>query len=266
MRRPVKIILAGIICSLFPALFSYLGQSSNTLDWMQKNNLLGSGVNIEILKDVCTGISIILTFTLLTVPLICSQINEKSYHKQRDDLIYQWKDIFVISLGSKLDIKNLNMDIRIFVPKVTLKTKMCKIISPRQFKLKFVIRNLDVLARHDTTDELKFEVYPNPEGLVGQCYTQKIMLNDDNLVQTNDVAYNLTPSQINKTKDLKFSLVCPIFNSDNEVISIVAFDSKQDIKFGTADMQKAVENSVLNFSQMLYSRVPELFKKEGGLL
>lgn len=265
MKKPVKIVIVGLLCSLFPALFSYLGQSNNALDWLKRNDLLGSGVSIELLKDICTGVSIFLTFILLTLPLICSQINEQLFRKQRDDLLYQWKDIFVAALSKGLNIKNLNMDIRIFVPKITLKMKIIKIINPSKYKLKFTIRNLNALAGIDTTENLAFEVYPEQEGLVGQCYKNKMMYHDDNLMLTNDVAYNLSQSQIFKTKDLRFSLVCPILNEDNDVVSIVAFDSKQDIKVDNSEMKRTIENSVLNFSQMLHSRVPELFKKEGGL-
>lgn len=131
----------------------------------------------------------------------------------------------------------------------------------KKHKIIFTIRNLEVFAKRDTTDNLELEVYPKPQGLVGLCYSNKMMYHDDNLAFTNDRDYNLSQSQIFKTKDLKFCLVCPIFNSDNEVISILAFDSKQEIKLNDPDVQEAVENSVLNFSQLLHARVPDYLRK-----
>ena len=265
-RDKGKQIFIGIMSSILPVLFTYLGQSNNALDRLKSNNMLGSEVDLEITKDLCMIIGTLLTLLMLTIPLIISKTKEKIYLAERNKLIAQWKTIFIQSLASKLGIKHLSMDIRIFVPKETFLIKLLKIVHSKKYRLQFVIKNIDVLANNDTTENLTLEVYPNPVGLVGQCYASKKMINDDNLSVTNDTSYNLSPAQKLKTKNLKFSLVCPIFGVNEEIISIVALDSNHDIKLINTDVQKAVENSVLNFCQMLYSCVPDLFKKEGGIL
>lgn len=116
------------------------------------------------------------------------------------------------------------------------------------------------------TKGLKFQVCPSEkmQGLVGECYNKGKIVFDDNLKKTNSELYNLTEYQIHKTNDLKFIIVCPVFSEEKEIISIVAFDCKHEIK-----LEKSNDNfinAILNYTQQLYEYVPELMKCEGGIL
>lgn len=133
MKKVKKIIVSGILSFLFTNLLSFLGKS-NILNWLQNKDIIGKNVKIDLIKDIFTVFSIFLTFILLTIPMILSQINEHLYHRQRDDLLYHWKEVFIISLSEKLAIKNLSMDIRIFVPIVTIKSILTKWIFRKNIK------------------------------------------------------------------------------------------------------------------------------------
>lgn len=155
---------------------------------------------------------------------------------------------------------------RIFVPEKTLKWRITHIINKNN-ALFFRIKNIDGLAEAGITNDLKFQVLPPEEkqGLVGECFVTKKMVYDDNLIQSNSTDYHLSEYQINKTNDLRFIIVCPIFSENGEVIAIIAFDSKNDIKV-TQENKEALSDLILNYTQQLYEKVPELFKAKGGLL
>lgn len=134
-----------------------------------------------------------------------------------------------------------------------------------QTKNIYYIKNIEGLAEKDITDNLKFEVCPNRQGLVGECYEQKAILYDDDLENSNEINYNLTHYQIAKTNQLKFILVCPIFSENEEIISIVSFDSYDKIKI-KEESKEILRQLVLNYTQSLYECIPDLFKVKGGIL
>lgn len=261
MKRKIK---TGIVCvleSLIPAVCCYLGQSNNALKYLQEKNIIGSGVNIALVQDFFSWLSVITTFLLLTVPLAYAKIQAAAVIGERDDLICFWKNVFIKTLEETLGVKNLQINIRIFVPRKSIWTAIKRRIGLK-YELYFKIRNYPFLADKDITEGLELMVYPNPEGLVGRCYQQHTMQIDNELETTNDFQYNLKEPQKQKTRNLKFSIVCPIFNSSNsdEVIAIMAYDCNQKVYFTEKSKQKELEDSILNFTQLFSSNVPDLFK------
>lgn len=257
MKKTSKIWTEGIFKSLLPAFFVWLGQS-DALVKLQEYQYIGQNVNVVLIKDLSAILGVILTFWFLTIPLIKAELNEGKYHTQRDRLIKNNKEIFQKVLCKQLGRERCDMDIRIFVPQDDWKYKLKKLFNP-SIPLYFRIKNLDGLADPGTTDDLQFQVCPNPEGLVGKCYQERTILYDDDLENNNETQYNLNEYQINKTNDLKFILVCPIMSSDNQIAAVVAFDSKTQIKV-TDENRKPLTNAVLNYTQELHELVPEFFK------
>lgn len=271
IKNKREIVVQGVIFSLFPALFAYLGQSDNILDYLQKKQYVGIGVNINGLKDLCLVVSILLTFLLLTVNLICSQMRENAYKKQRLAFIKFNKEIFIKTLIDALGKEYANINIRIFVPDKPVLWHIKRLIAKlfrKNIKLFFKIKNIEGLAEPGLTNNLSFEVEPNHQGLVGECYQKHQMILDDNLEESNETNYNLNGYQINKTNNLKFILVCPLFdmNKNDEIKAIVAFDSTFPIKVDTKDKERILRRSVLNYTQQLQEYAPELFERESGIL
>jgi len=265
MRGTKDIIVKGIIFSLIPALCNFMG-STDAFLWAQKRGYIGKNVDIECLKLIFFIASIFLTFALLTVNIILSEVRENIYRRQAAELIKYTKEIVVMTLAKIVNRDYCHIDVRIFVPEKTLKWRITHIINKNN-ALFFRIRNIDGLAEAGITNDLKFQVLPPEEkqGLVGECFVTKKMVYDDNLIQSNSTDYHLSEYQINKTNDLRFIIVCPIFSENGEVIAIIAFDSKNDIKV-TQENKEALSDLILNYTQQLYEKVPELFKAKGGLL
>lgn len=257
MKKLKTIWVQGIIFTLVPAICVWLGQSDLLLN-LQAKQYIGENVNIAIVKDVSAFLGVLLTFLLLTCPLIVSEINERKYHQQRDRLIKNNKETFLNILSKILGRERCEIDIRIFVPQNTWHDRLIKFFD-KNHPIYFEIKNLDGLANPGITEELKFQVSPKQEGLVGQCYCQRCILYDDDLENSNDTKYGLNEYQISKTSDLKFILVCPVMGANNKIEAIVSFDSKTKIVI-TEEGKKQLRTAVLNYTQELYELVPEFFK------
>lgn len=256
MRKKIKILFIALVTSAIPTALSYLGGADNILDTLSARGYIGNSVDLHSIKMVCQIISGLLTFVLITYNMAVSNWKNESKDIQINSLLYQNKTIFERAFSNIIG-NAVNLDVRIFVPEE-------RIIDVRKNKIKyFKIKNYEGLCTAGTTNDLKFAVHPHDflEGLVGQCYDQKSMLLEDNLKEYNNTQYNLNRFQISKTRDLEFSIVCPLFKDGNndEVVAVVAVDGKQKISINNANRENLI-NSVLTFSQLLYENVPELFK------
>ena len=264
MRLKKRIVLNGVVCSLLPALCTYLSKGNNILDQLQKNQYIGANIDLTFWKEIFFVLSIVFTFILCTCNIISTKSKEEDYHIQRDNLLKQCKDILTESLSSEFGMEHLAIDIRIFVPNITWKNKVVNFLKKTN-KVVYIIKNIDKLADAGTTNNLQFEVSPTPCGLVGKCYQTKNVVYDDKLEHTNKTDYSLLEHQISKTQNLKFSLACPIFDANGNITAILAIDSQQHITINE-QREEILLKAITNFSQLLYEHVPELFRKKGGLL
>jgi hypothetical protein len=259
MKNKGKIITVALITSAVPALVTYLGKSDNIIDYLYNKNYIGVAFDINLFKSICQLISIILSFSIILYQQLATNIKLDNASRKINGLLYQAKIIFQEALSSTLGHK-INFDVRIFVP-------IKKIINLEKGKpLYFQIVNYDGLCTAGTTNNLKFKVLPENEkqGLVGNCYNMRSMLYDDCLFQNNSTSYHLDNYQIGKTRDLEFSIVCPLYNSSDDIVAIIAIDGKQKIDI-TAHKSE-ITNNVLTFSQTLYENAPDLFKPKRRLI
>lgn len=262
--KKLKLYIGAIIGTAIPGVLTYLGSSSSFLNNLQKRGIIGEGINVNSMKEACTSLSIIFTFFLITVNTIRIQSKANEYKEQRNNLLNMTKTVFEKAFSEIFNREEINLNIRIYVPKKTLIWKIMHKLG-MAVKLEFVVRNINGLAEPGLTNGLKFEVEPNTVGLVGECYKTRGMLYDDDLEHSNNTDYDLKMYQIDKTSNLKFSLVCPIYNERDEIISILALDSTSTLKVSN-DKKNDIINSVTNFKQMLVNYIPELFKSQGGIL
>ena len=262
MKRTLGIVIKSVIFSLIPAVAVVLGSSTVVAD-LQSAGYLGQAVDVGNIKNICTVSGAVLTFFLLTLNLAIHEIEEEKYKERSRQLIAYNKNILVSALSEYIGRDYCNIDIRIFVPRKTICWRIGRIFK-KDVTLTFCIKNIEGLADAGITNNLKFQVEPKNkvQGLVGECYQQRKIIYDDNLVETNSTYYNLTECQMQKTNDLKFILVCPVFGHENDVDAIVAFDCKHELKID--DQNDKFINAVLNYTQQLHEHVPDLFKSKGG--
>lgn len=259
MKNRGKIITVALITSAIPAIVTYLGNSDNIIDYLYNRKYIGSAFDIALFKSACQIISIILSFSIILYQQLATNIKLDNSNKKINGLLYQAKMIFQEALSETIGYK-VNFDVRIFVP-------IKKLVNLEKGNpLYFQIVNYDGLCTAGTTNGLKFKVLPESEkqGLVGNCYNMRSMLYDDCLAQNNSTSYQLDNYQIGKTRDLEFIIVCPLYNSNDDVVAIVAIDGKQKIDINAHKSQ--ITNNVLTFSQTLYENVPELFKPKRRLI
>lgn len=102
-------------------------------------------------------------------------------------------------------------------------------------------------------------MFPEPQGLVGECYNRKRVLCDDNLENTNPT-YKLNKHQLTRIANLKWSICCPIFDSSDDVIAILALDGKNKITINATNKEE-IGTQIVVFSRMLYDAVPQLFRR-----
>ena len=260
--KKAKIILSVLIFTAIPSFLSYVSNSDYFF-----TKLIGAGIlsenitkSIDLIQDGCLIASIVLSVILLSVTSAKAQIKHELMLEQRNLLIKMNKDNLKTALVEKFSKEFSNFNIRIFIPKHPRWYALLKWLHVRNHKVSFIIKNIPQIAEAGITTNLEFEVYPKCEGLVGLCYEKKVMYYDDNLTENNSTSYNLGDNQIARTSNLEWSICCPVFESANDVIAIIALDGTEKL---TIDKSREVELSkqIVVFSRMLYDAVPQLFRR-----
>lgn len=259
-RKIVKHLLVTIIVSAIPACLSYLASSALIFNKLIELKILNESVNVQLVQDYCLWIGILLSAIFLSCDLIAVKVRYDYLLEERNQLIQMNKNILASALAKICLSNQADFDIRIFIPKHPIFYRIAEVLQIPDVHLKFVIKNIDLIAEPGTTNNLEFEVFPNQEGLVGECYAQKAMVYDDDLEATNSVIYNLGQNQIARTSNLKWSVCCPVFADSNTVVAILALDGKTKITIDQRN-ESALREQLVAFSSLLYDSVPSLFKR-----
>ena len=156
-----------------------------------------------------------------------------------------------------------NINIRIFVGRNFLKRFLFARVDSKTlgkvFTYHFSVKNVLGLSSVGTTEKLSFCVAKRVEGLVGQAYDTGGMMFDYKLKNTNEKNYSLNKYQIDKTRNLTFSVCVPIANSSGRVIAVVAYDSTNNVSISATQREK-LNNIFISNAIVLYKTIPELFK------
>ena len=260
MCKKNKIILSVILFTLIPALLTYSAKSVSFLDNLKTAGFIGGHVNLIIIKDYLLLAEIIFSALLLSVNLALTTLKKNSLLEQRNSLIKLSKYIFLRGLEKATEISHIDMNIRIFVPH-----KKKFLIFDKHFsinienEIEFQLRYINGLNETDDVQNLKFQVFPMTQGLVGRCYKNKYINYDTNIKLNSITKYNFSNYQKSKLVNVQFYLCCPIFDKSENIVSIIVFESAQKIEI-TKETEAIWHDFILGFSQSLYDYVPELFK------
>ena len=261
LKKKIKVILLVIVFTAIPSFLSYVANSTVFLEKLVEKGLIGASINIKEVKDSCLWIGIALSALLLSLNLAITKINLGAIIEQRNALIRMAKSLLTNSLGGNYLSNSSMVDIRIFIPKHPFLYKLSDMLKLTEIHKYFVIKNIDLIAEQGETKSLQFEVSPNPKGLVGSCYKLKHMVYDDDLEHTNgSELYNLDNIQLSRTSSLKWSICCPVFDKNNEVVAIIALDGKNKITINKVKETEMAKDLIV-FSRMMYDHVPQLFKR-----
>lgn len=260
MKKKIVNFLDVWIFTIVSAVLVYIG-SSDCLDNLVKHNIIGSGVDISLIKNYSTIIGIILPAISISFRFNLTKNKVITMNMEIEGLIKYCKEAFLKILENRGLINHNNINIRIFIPeKASLPGLVLNKISFGKYKVRkrFKVKNMNGLAEKGNTEGLSFEVNPKPEGLVGKCYNDKYAVYDDNL-KNNNTSYGLLKYQLSKTQDLEFCLCVPLFNKDDQVTAIVSFDSQSKVVIDSDRKGQWIELTTI-FCQTLRDYVLELFK------
>lgn len=270
-KQIIKQLLLIALPTAISSFLSYAAQSDLFFDKLIEYGIFSESINISLAQDYCLWIGIFISFIFLSSNLFITKIKYNKMLCQRNLLIKMSKDLLTSTLGARFLSNSSNFDIRIFVPKHPTiyslsNSKLFKCLTKNNEKLtvkkKFSIINDELIAEEGITKGLQFEVFPNPQGLVGKCYNSGLMVYDDNLEKTNSTIYSLNKNQIAKTSNLKWSICCPVFNDNEDIIAIIALDGKTKIRIDDdEDKKDELRQQMIGYSRMLYDSVPQLFRR-----
>lgn len=257
MWKTAKEFLKVFLETLVPGVLTYLAKSDSFFQKLIEKRVIGESFNISQAQDVLLILGIISSVLLLSVNLLLSKIKCNKVMEQRNQLLAMNAEIL------KSSLKPLgfgDFDIRIFIPEHPIYYKLLSLIKAVHGKRVFIIKNIQTMAKEGLTKNLQFEVQPNPQGLVGLCYEQRMICYDDNLEKTNTTDYHLNNNQISRTSDLRWSICCPVFNTSEDIVAILALDGKTKMKIEKSQ-EKTIYDNVVVFSRMLFDASPNLFKR-----
>lgn len=254
-------IIRYIIDIAVPALSAYLANNDSLVQFLINKKILSNQFNVGQFQNICLIVNILFTTFVLYMKILLNEAKEESSKRKISGLYKMVKTFIQSNLGQISGDKNISFDLRIFVPKRSILAFLRKIFHKRNEKW-FYIRNIEPFASRDTTEHLKFRVDPDPQGLVGQAYSTKSIVYDDNLSVTNSIAYSLDQTQVSRTSNLLWSICVPVLDEKNEVIAIVALDSNTT-KLNIKDNKDEIRNITNTLAVMMNDSVPEFFKKKG---
>jgi hypothetical protein len=127
----------------------------------------------------------------------------------------------------------------------------------KQKKVNLVKKHIEGLSTPENVNGLTFDVTPELQGLVAQCYAEKkIMYEEDLSLAFNE--YNLNTYQKSAYADIRFWLCSPIINHKGKVVAVISFESIHCINIGENVNQVGI--IMTNFSKNLYGNCSELFR------
>ena len=211
---PTLLFIVQIILS-FPSIYSYLSKLAKDLKLDQSIIQIAIGLILIILFIIHQCNSVLRPFNKF------EKTKLKFLDKDSSDMIKEYE-----SHGYQLRI-NVMLAKRSFLghsePKKKNKEKKKISFFPNKFKIIWTSENM----RYHEDKELNLTTN---QGVCGEAFKNKA-IKMANLMIKNPEEYNLNREQLEKTKNLKFVLSCPIYEIDymnlrftNKVLGIVNFD------------------------------------------
>lgn len=255
----IKKIIKYLFLVAIPTIAAYLAEDDSVIQYLIRKQILYQDFNCDTFQHICALISIIFTVFVLFPQLLCLEYKREKEQEQIVGLYNMIKDIATAAL-EKYFTKHaaFQFNMRIFIPEHLRLRRIQKLLDPRT-PLFFHNKNIEPFAKRDKTEQLRFRVTPDPQGIVGNCYTTKSISYDENLLESNSTKYNLDQNQIALTNDLKWSICIPIADKGNNVIAVVAFDSTTS-PLNIHANEKDICRMTNNIAIQLHNYVPNLFK------
>jgi len=242
-----------------PTVTAYLAEDDSAIQYLIRTRVLYPGFDCGAFQHACALVSIAFTIFILFPQLVRLEYKRERQQEQIVGLYNMIKDIATAALEKYFTRQAaFQFNMRIFIPEHLHLHRIQKLLDPHT-PLFFHNKNIEPFAKRDKTEQLRFRVTPDPQGIVGNCYNTKSISYDENLLENNSTEYNLDQNQIALTNDLKWSICIPITDKGNNVIAVVAFDSTTS-PLNIHANEKDICRMTNNIAIQLHNYVPNLFK------
>jgi hypothetical protein len=258
--KNILLFIRYTLFALIATVFTVLGSSEKLLIELKQKKIIGEQVDVGLLKDGFLILSVIFSGIVVSYDVF---VTKKKLSEREKEIIATRehnKLIFFTLVKRELGLDRLNLKIRVFVPNKSIGLTVSNILTKQPNKKKeFKVKYVEGISDKGLSEDLKFEVNPTIQGLIGKCYHSGQVEFDCSLITTNNVNYNLTSYQKQKSSSLKFCSTSPVINSKNEVVAIVSFECNENFNI-THRNQGKWEALAQNFCVDLIDQSPNLFK------
>lgn len=255
-----KKIFYVIFVTIIAAFLNLISSSNRFINQLIKMNLLPVNTEVEHVKEISLIVSIVFSLIFISIKLAKEQIKNINSIEERNLLINMTKNILKDVLMEKFSKNFSSFNIRIFTQKYPRLYAFFDFFHIKNYKKVFKIKNIPQIAETGTTKDLEFEVFPKWQGLVGLCFENRCIIYDDNLQENNDKQYNLVNNQLSKTSNLEWSICFPLFDTKDNIVSIISFDGQKKINI-EEKQETELSRQIIVFSIMLHDAVPQLFRR-----
>lgn len=257
-----KQIHMEVVLEIVPVMILFLVGQTTVI-----NSLLGAYIKEQLLMNIkmyANYLSVV--YTILVIGFEMNKlITENNYYRESMKYLFdRHKEEFFELLRNKESEQIIyyvpkNIQIRIWVLPKFPERVFNSIINKHWHKY-LTIRNYESLGSRGKTDNLKFEVYPNPQGIVGKCFnSKKVEYSWDLKKEDQKIVYNMTQTQDEQTNDLRFCLCYPV-KENGRVIAVISFDSMEPMCVGNNMKDKMLADLFVGYSMDLYKSSTHLFK------
>ena len=207
-----------------PAISAYLASDDTVIVWLINNSILPDTFNIRSFQRICLIINVTSTVFILYLKILYHTYKEERYRREIAGLYNMIKQFALSNFVSITHNSDFTFNLRIFVPEVSVWGCIKSFIKSDQTEKWFVIQNIEPFAKKDITENLRFKVSPDQQGLVGSAYKSGSIVYDDKLPLTNSTAYSLGQTQLSRTSNLRWSICVPILaRADNDIERCTCF-------------------------------------------
>ncbi|HEX5001772.1 MAG TPA: hypothetical protein VFW78_04695 [Bacteroidia bacterium] len=223
-------IFKAILVGFIPAFLLFLGRWDQLNEFITNHNLASLISDVSSLQIGSFIVGLSLTSIVYPIWLIRKERQIDIQNEKLAMLFDNIKLIYFKHIKDKLKFSNAQLNVRIFIPKKGFIAFYNRFIHGKRFlQVKYIPGLTDKI---DDIKKLEFEVTPQRRGLVSKTFHEKAIRVDCDVTPEN---YNLTDYQRNKTHDVRFCTTAPFFDTNSNVIAVLAVDSPDDIQLSESE-------------------------------
>lgn len=253
-----------LIITSIPALLAYLSSSNAFLEWLVEKEIIA--VQSKNFISTLLGIaSLVLPSLILFFLYEYYKIKAEKLQIQRDKILYLLKDTYFTVYEKNMEFPEgtfENLSMRVWKPKSAV------FFTKNKLSIKWKVRLFELSTKYNFDknnfkDKLRFEIFPNTQGLIGECFQTKKIVYSKNVAKESKRKFNLDDHQLAVTEDTKFVLCVPMFDPTTKKInSIISFDLEKEVQIPTSK-RKYTTKFFRYFCNDLNGIAPEIFSKKG---